>query len=98
MGELRKVALSVQEVAERQHQDTLNALLKLEPKAQTSADRIAQTARCQRAAEDVVRENVVVPHPGWARQTREGYTDENTADWSEEPLLPKPRDVEHRGD
>lgn len=49
--------------------------------------------RCRRRAEEWVELNFVVPEPEWARQQEEGYTDENTAHWSDEPLLPKPSHV-----
>jgi len=89
-GELEKVAQDVDQTASQQYRDTLNALLEKEKPAKKGKNRQAQVARLERQAEEIVREAVLVPSPEWARQSREGYTDENTATWSEEPLLPKP--------
>lgn len=89
-GELDAAVKNAQEMAQAEYQQTLNALLEKEGPLKRSKNRQAQVARLQRQAEEVVREFVVVPNPEWAKQRQEGYTDENTAHWSEEPLLPKP--------
>ena len=88
-GELAKVVRSVQEVAESEYRQTLQALLEKEPAPKDSNDRQAQVDLLRRQAEEIVTASVVPPNPEWARQMREGYTDENTGTWSEKPLLPK---------
>lgn len=92
-GELQTVAASVDELASAEYEQTLNGLLEKETATKKFANRQAQIARVKRQAEEIVRESVVVPNPEWAKQKEEGYTDENTSTWSEEPLLPKVPDT-----
>lgn len=89
LGELEKVARSKDELAQAEYQGTLNGLLESEPAAKSWKDRQAQIERMKRTAEEVAEQNVRVPTPEWAKQTSEGYTDENSAHEDQEPLLPK---------
>lgn len=89
-GDLATVAKDVDETASAEYEGLLQKLLQENPDTTTYGDRIAHRTRLERQAAEVVQQNVIVPNPEWARQQAEGYTDENTATWSEEPLLPKP--------
>lgn len=91
MGELEKVARDLDETASAQYDATLKALEKQDPPPKGNwAHRAAHLTKLRRQAEEIVVAELVVPNPEWRQQTSEGYTDENTSTWSEEPLLPKP--------
>src|SRR4051812_14509665 len=88
-GELEATTRNVQDLAHSEYESTLNALLRQEPAAEGLQNRQAQVERIRRHAEEIVTSSIVVPTPEWRQQQIEGYTDENTAHWSDEPLLPR---------
>jgi ribonuclease D len=90
MGELEKVARDVDETASAMYDQTLHALEAQNPSPKEQGARLQHLTKLQRQAEEIVTAELLVPNPEWKRQREEGYTDENTSTWSEEPLLPKP--------
>ena len=92
-GELLPVAQSQDELASAEYQQLFEALVEQEKGKEKPAgyqENLALVERCRRRAEEWVTLNFIVPEPERARQQEEGYTDENTSHWSDEPLLPKP--------
>lgn len=88
-GELQKVAASIDELAATEFAQTMEAEMARMSKEEPELDEAAKVTRARQRAEELVTSSVVVPDPKWMEQNRDGYTDENTADWDDEPFLPK---------